>query len=178
MLVVDRGLRSWSVTLRRSRKRKSDVVDAEAAARAVLSREADNLPKSGAGEVEMIRHLKIAHDTALKSRTQAVVTLKTLLINAPQALREQFVGITARMTLVRMLAAMRPGAMTSPTASAKAALHALACRWRALHAQIREHDAALKTLVRRRATTLFETPGIGTGAIAEMLVAMGDNPNA
>ncbi|NHB12470.1 IS110 family transposase, partial [Burkholderia cepacia] len=66
--------------LRRQRG-KSDRVDAEAAARAVLAGEANTPPKSGDGEVEMIRHLKIARDTALKSRTQAMVTLKTLLIN-------------------------------------------------------------------------------------------------
>ncbi len=58
-----------------------------------------------AARVEMIRHLKIARDTALKARTQAMVTLKTLLVNAPQALRERFIGITGKMTLIRALAA-------------------------------------------------------------------------
>lgn len=155
---------------------KTDIVDAEAAARAVLSGEAAGLPKSGDGEVEMIRHLKIARDTALKSRTQAMVTLKTLLINAPQALREQFAGITGRMTLVRTLAALRPGAMISPTVSAKTALRALARRWLTLDAEIREHDSTLETLVRTRAPALIESPGIGTGTIADMLVVLGDNP--
>jgi molybdopterin biosynthesis enzyme MoaB len=36
----------------------------------------------------MIRHLKVARDTAVKSRTQAMVTLKTIIINAPAALRQ------------------------------------------------------------------------------------------
>ena len=66
----------------------------------------------------MIRHLKIARDTALKSRTQAMVALKTLLVNAPQPLREQFIAVTGRMTLIRGLAALRPGALISTTASA------------------------------------------------------------
>lgn len=161
--------------LRRQRG-KSDHVDAEAAAHAVLAGEANTPPKSGDGEVEMIRHLKIARDTALKSRTQAMVTLKTLLINAPQPLREQFIAITGRMTLIRALAALRPGPLTSTTASAKTALRALARRWPALDAEISDHDTALETLVRRRAPALMEAPGISTGTIVEMLVTLGDNP--
>jgi len=161
--------------LRRSRG-KNDAVDAESAARAVLSGEASDPPKSGDGEVEMIRHLKIARDTALKSRTQAMVTLKTLLVNAPQTLRERFITITGRMTLIRALAALRPGEVTSPTASAKAALRALARRWLALDTEIREHDAILEALVRRRAPELIDAPGIGTGTIADMLIVLGDNP--
>ena len=160
----------------RRQQGKSDRIDAEAAARAVLAGEASTAPKSGDGEVEMIRHLKIARDTALKSRTQAMVTLKTLLINAPQPLREQFIAITGRMTLVRALAALRPGPMTCTTASAKTVLRALARRWLALDAEIRDHDAAIETLVRRRAPALMEAPGVSTGTIAEMLVTLGDNP--
>ena len=79
-------------------------------------------------------------------------------------------------TLVRGLAALRPGSMTSTTASAKTALRALARRWLALDVEIREHDAALEELVRKRAPALMAAPGISTGTIAEMLVVLGDNP--
>jgi transposase len=161
--------------LRRQRG-KSDTIDAEAAARAVLAGEARTCAKSGDGEVEMIRHLKIARDTALKSRTQAMVTLKTLIVNAPQSLREQFIAMTGPMTLIRALAALRPGPIVSTTASAKTALRMLAHRWLALNAEIRELDDALETLVRLRAPTLMASPGIATGTIAEMLIVLGDNP--
>jgi transposase len=50
---------------------KTDPLDAENAARAVLSGQARAAPKSGTSSVEMIRHLKVARDTAVKSRTQA-----------------------------------------------------------------------------------------------------------
>jgi transposase len=161
--------------LRRQRG-KSDTIDAEAAARAVLAGQADAPPKSGDGEVEMIRHLKITRDTALKSRTQAMVTLKTLLVNAPQPLREQFIAVTGRMTLIRGLAALRPGPQISTTASAKTALRALARRWLSLDGEIREHDAALDDLVRGRAPTLMAAPGISTGTVAEILFVLGDYP--
>ncbi len=48
----------------RYRKGKSDPTDAEMAARAVLAGVADATPKSGEGEVEMIRMLKSAWDSA------------------------------------------------------------------------------------------------------------------
>ena len=56
----------------RYRKGRSDPTDAEMAARAVLAGVADAIPKSGQGEVEMIRMLKSAKDSAVKAGTQAI----------------------------------------------------------------------------------------------------------
>ena len=88
---------------------KSDAVDAESAARAVLAGQAVGQPKSGTGAVEMIRHLKIARDTAVKARTQAMQTLKAIIVCSPDALREQLDQISGKMTLLRRLVALRPG---------------------------------------------------------------------
>src|SRR5215212_3996895 len=49
----------------RRRKGKSDTIDAEGAARAVLGGQATALPKSGTSAVEMIRRLEVARDTAV-----------------------------------------------------------------------------------------------------------------
>ncbi len=144
----------------RHQKGKSDPLDAESAARAVLSKQATVLPKSGTSVVEMIRHLKVARDTAVKSRTRAMVTLKTLIVNAPAPLREQLDRLSSRMALIRHLAALRPGALTSTTASTKAALRALARRWLALDAEIKEHDLALDALTDACAPGLKRTHGI------------------
>ena len=67
----------------RYRKGKSDPTDAEMAARSVLAGVADATPKSGEGEVEMIRMLKSAKDSAIKARTQAVNQMKALVVTAP-----------------------------------------------------------------------------------------------
>ena len=56
----------------RRRKGKSDPTDAEAAARAVLSAEAAGSAKAGDDLVEMIRVLRVARQTAIKARTQAI----------------------------------------------------------------------------------------------------------
>jgi transposase len=60
----------------RHRVGKTDPLDAEAAARAVLAGVATAVPKSGDGTVELIRVLKVARDTAVRARSQALITLK------------------------------------------------------------------------------------------------------
>lgn len=160
----------------RRRKGKSDPLDAESAARAVLGGQATARPKSGTGTVEMIRHLKVARDTAVKGRTQAMVTLKAIIVGAPAALRERLDRITGKMALIRHLAALRPGPITSTAASAKASLRAIARRWLALDEEIRGHDGHLETLTAARAPELVRAHGMGAGTAAAMLLLVGDNP--
>lgn len=155
---------------------KTDSLDAEGAARSVLSGQATARPKTQTGSSEMIRHLKIARDTAVKSRSQAMVTLKTLIINAPAELREALDHIRGKVTLIRHIAAFRPGDIDTPVASAKMAMKALARRWLWLHDEIIVHDAELERLVRERAPTLMASHGIATLTIAEMLILVGDDP--
>ena len=167
----------------RRRRGKSDPLDAEAAARAVLGGQAAvlggqaaGLPKSGTGAAEMIRHLKAARDTAVKARTQAMVALKALIVAAPAALRERLERLGGRMALVRHLAGSRPGPLTSTTASAKAGLRALARRWLALDEEVKAHDVHLERLTRERAPALVQAHGMGAGTAAAMLLLVGDNP--
>ena len=160
----------------RHQKGKSDIVDAESAARAVLAGQAAGQPKSGIGTVEMIRHLKIARDTAVKARTQAMQTLRAIIICSPAALREQLDPIVGKMTLLRRLAALRPGPITSTLASAKVSLRAIAQRWLALDAEIKQHDVLHATLTATCAPELIKAHGVATGTAAEMLLVVGDNP--
>ncbi len=55
---------------------KSDPIDAEIAARAVLAGQANGVPKSGEGHVEMIRTLRSARRSAVKAKDQAGNQLK------------------------------------------------------------------------------------------------------
>ena len=160
----------------RRRHGKDDPLDAEAAARAVLGGQATAEPKSGTSTVEMIRHLTLARDAAVKARTQAMLTLKSIIVSAPGELREQLEVIRGKLTLVRHLAALRPGPITSTTASAKVALKAIARRWLALKEEIDGHDSALDALVSTSAPDLIAAPGIATATAAEMLLLAGDNP--
>ena len=150
--------------------------DAESAARSVLNGQATAPAKSQTGSAEMIRHLKIARDSAVKSRSQAMVTLKTLIINAPEGLRDSLDRIRGRVALIRHAAALRPGDMTSPTASAKMAMRAIARRWLALHEEAQTLEQDLERLVRGKAPDLMDAQGISTMTVAEMLILVGDNP--
>jgi transposase len=155
---------------------KTDSLDAEGAARSVLSGQANARPKTQTGSSEMIRHMKIARDTAVKSRSQAMVTLKTLIINAPADLREVLDQIRGKIALIRHIAAFRPGEILNTLASAKAAMRALARRWLLLHEEILGHDKELERLVTKRAPDLMKSHGIATLTVAEMLILVGDDP--
>ncbi len=160
----------------RRRHGKDDTLDAEAAARAVLGGQATAEPKSGTSSVEMIRHLKVARDAAVKAKTQAMLTLKAIIVSAPAELREQLEGIRGKLTLVRHLAALRPGPMVSTAASAKAALKAIARRWLVLREEIEGHDRELDRLVSTTAPDLTAARGVATATAAEMLLLVGDTP--
>ena len=155
---------------------KSDTLDAEAAARAVLGGQAVATPKSADGTAEMIRQIKIARDTARKARTSAMITLKALIVTVPAELREQLAGLSDK-ALIERCASLRPGAVTSSTASAKHALRTLAKRYRALDTEIADHDTILDDLTRSNAPTLREALGIGADTAAEVLIVFGDNPD-
>ena len=70
---------------RRARRQrgKSDPIDAEAAARAVLAGTATAAPKRRDGIIEAIRVLRTTRRGASKARTAAINQLKALLITAP-----------------------------------------------------------------------------------------------
>ncbi len=159
----------------RHRAGKTDPLDAEAAARAVLAGVATAIPKSGDGTVELIRVLKVARDTAVRARSQALITLKTLLVTAPAELRETLAPLTDK-NLVERCARFRPVPVTTPTTAAKHALQALAHRWQQLHDEVQLHDAELGRLTQDRAPELRAAFGIGTDTAAEMLIVAGDNP--
>ena len=92
----------------RYRKGKSDPTDAEMAARSVLAGIANATPKSGEGEVEMIRMLKSAKNSAVIARTQAVNQMKALVLTAPAGLREALDDLSTS-ALVKRCRSFRPG---------------------------------------------------------------------
>jgi transposase len=154
---------------------KSDALDAENAARAVLSGRATATPKAADGQIEMLRQLKIAKDTAVKARTQAMVTLKTLVVTAPSELREQL-DCLSKMTLIERCAGLRPGPLTTPLAATKHVLRSLARRWQQLQLEIKQHERHLAAITGVIAPAMVAAFGIGPDTAAEMLIVAGDNP--
>ena len=160
----------------RHRKGKSDPVDAEMAARAVLAGVADSIPKSGEGEVEMIRMLKSARDSDVKARAQAVNQMKALVVTAPAELRETLDGLTTS-ALVTRCRNFRPGRLDDPKTAAKYALRSLACRYRQLSEEIQNLESELERLTRSVAPALINAFGVGLDTAAILLLAAGSNPD-
>ena len=160
----------------RHRKGKSDPVDAEMAARAALADVADSIPKSGEGEVEMIRMLKSARDSAVKARTQAVNQMKALVVTAPAELRDTLNGLTT-IALAKRCGNFRPGRLDDPKTAAKYALRSLARRYRQLSDEIQNLEAELERLTRSIAPALLNAFGVGPDTAATLLIAAGSNPD-
>ena len=156
---------------------KSDPIDAERAARAVLAGEAAGVPKSGDGEVEMIRTLRSARRSAVKARVQAANLLKAMLVTAPEAIRRRLRGLPTK-ELVAVAARFRLGEDPEDVQGAtRFALRSVARRHEALSEEIAELDAQLERLVADASPGLVRLPGVGTNHAATLLVLAGDNPD-
>lgn len=159
----------------RRRLGKSDPIDAEMAARAVLSGVATGTPKAGDGSVEMVRMLKIARDSAIKARTQSLNQLRSLLVTAPAELRESLAGLSA-LRLLQRCAAFRVGVLDTPTAAARHTLRSLARRNLALRAEAKDLEAGMHRLLVGAAPSLLGAFGVGTDTAATLLATAGDHP--
>jgi transposase len=174
---LTRALQSAGVTVvevnrpdraNRRRKGKSDPVDAEAAARAVLSGQATAVPKNREGAVEALRALTIARNSAVKATTTASNQIKALLVGADQELRDQM-RVQSLVQLATRCSLLLP----------VGGLHALASlgrRWLQLHKEIVELDRLIRELVKHTAPKLIERPGVGIHSAAQLLITAGANP--
>ena len=136
---------------------KSDRLDAENIARAVLGQTSTAIPKSKSGMVEVIRTLRVTRASAVKARTQAFNNLFGVMIGAPSPLRDELVDLTKR-TLVNRCLRLRPETDLTLRcagqlqrlllAGVKMALRDLARRWKALDAEIKVLYQQIAALVR------------------------------
>lgn len=159
----------------RRRKGKSDTVDAEMAARAVLAGDATVTPKTADGPVEALRQLRLARAGAMKARTAAANQLHSLTDTAPDDLRARLRGLTT-LQRARLCARLRPGDVLTPAGAAKRALRSVAQRWLALNEEARELSANIKALLDAVAAPMLERHGVGYETTGTLLCAAGDNP--
>ena len=159
----------------RRRRGKSDPVDAEAAARAVLAGDDLGTPKRQDGGIEALRVLRLTRRSAVKARTQAANQIRSVLQTTPSPLREQLRSLRLP-ELLKRVRRFRCVAPTSPLTAARVALRSLAERWAALDAEIGRLDQQLTLLVRKHAAPLLAVRGVGIDTAGALLVAAGDNP--
>jgi transposase len=160
---------------KRRRKGKSDRIDAEVAARSVLSGDATAQPKAGDGPVEALRQLRVARTGAMKARTAAANQLHSVCDTAPESIRAQLRGLSTRRR-VKVASRYRAGDLLTPTGAAKRALSSIARRWLALDAEIVELNRAIKTILDTIAAPLLARYGVGYETAGALLCTAGDNP--
>jgi transposase len=159
----------------RRRKGKSDTVDAEMAARAVLAGDATVTPKTADGPVEALRQLRLARAGAMKARTAAANQLHSLTDTAPDELRARLRSLTT-LQRARLCARLRPSDVFTPTGAAKRALRSVAHRWLALRDETLELSRDIKQILDTIAASMLKRHGVGYETTGTLLCAAGDNP--
>ncbi len=172
-LLAGRGIQVWEVNCpdrsRRRRRGKSDPVDAENAARAVLAGEASAIPKDREGFVGELRFLLLTRRSAVKARTQASNQIKTFLLDADDDLRQRL-GRLRKVTFGRACAALEP---SDPL---RRAIASLGRRWLALNDEARALERQITALLTAHAPALLARYGVGPATAAQLLVTAGGNP--
>jgi transposase len=159
----------------RRRRGKTDAIDAQAAAQAVLSGRATATAKTGDGPVEMLRMFKLAKASAIKSRTQAINQLKAVLVAAEPALRESLAGLSTPL-LVKRCARLEVHTPNDVASAAAYTLRLLACRVLELTAELTDLKQRIAHTAACHAPELLQRPGVGPDCAAALLIAAGDNP--
>nr|WP_157163501.1 IS110 family transposase [Nocardia aobensis] len=160
----------------RRRRGKTDVIDAETAARAVLAGRATAVAKTGDGPAEVLRMLKMAKDSAIKSRSQAINQLKAVIVRANPALREALTGLS-NARLVRRCADLDCSAPTTSVGAATYTLRSLARRILALTGEIDDLKTHIAAAIATSHPALLDCYGVGPNTAAALLIAAGDNPD-
>lgn len=156
---------------------KSDPIDAVEAARSLMSGRGISVPKTSTGPAERLRYLNAARDKYVSIMTALSCSILSLLVTAPEAIREKFSQDTTAKTLT-LLAQCRPGKL-DPTGTDFYVLTALKSMART-HQDIKETakvlEQQMKAIVEEHYPTLSGVHGVGTITATSLAVTAGDNP--
>ena len=148
---------------------KDDRLDALRAARAALTSEPLPRPRSGARR-EALRLLLLARRSAVDVRRQALVQLRSVLVTAPDRLRDELRGLPLGRLLgrcrgLRQLATAEPDEL-----AVRLVLRTLARRIEAASAEAEQLEREIRAHVEALAPKLLEEPGVGPIVAAQLLV--------
>lgn len=148
---------------------KTDAVDAEAAARAVLTGRSLSTPKTGLGASEHLRQMRLVKSSAVKARTNALNQLKGLVVGADPVLRDELRGLSSK----RLIAACQ---VLLPSSVERMLMTELADRIAFLRTQLDRLEIVMTATITAAAPELLEPLGVGYDSAAALLIAVGDNP--
>jgi transposase len=160
---------------RRRSRGKSDPQDAISAARAAQSGDCFGEAKTRDGNVETMRVLRIARNSARRSRTQALNQMRSIISTAPDDIRDELRHLNVHHMLAKA-SSYRPRNRHAVTGGTRFVLRTLARRSIALENEVKDIDSILKDLVAETAPDLVARTGLGTDTTSALLVAASDNP--
>lgn len=135
-----------------------------------MSGRATATPKSADGRAADMRVLRLAKESAVKARTQALNQLKAVLLAVDPALRESLDGLT-NTALVSACAQL-----AGDESQAVFTMRLLARRIQCLSEEVKELTRRTTKAVRASWPALLDLVGVGPDSAAAVLIAAGDNP--
>ena len=149
---------------------KDDSLDAIRAARTALASEMLALPRAGQRR-EALRLLLIARRSAVDVRREALVQLRSVIVTAPDGLRDDLRGLPVGRLLVRCSRLRRSSSAAPDELATRQVLRSLARRIEAATAEAGELEAEILAHVHALAPKLLEEPGVGPIVAAQVIVA-------
>ncbi|MBC7561081.1 MAG: IS110 family transposase [Dermatophilaceae bacterium] len=149
---------------------KTDPLDAIRAAREALARPRLGTPRSG-GERQALSVLLAARRSAVHAATEAQLQVFSLVIAAPEPIRMRFRGQKLPGMLTTAAGLRLHASWDVETTTTVLALRSLARHFRALNTEAKEHEKAIRTIIRSWRPDLLEEFGVGAIVAATVLCA-------
>jgi len=149
---------------------KDDELDAVRAALTAFASEPLALPRSGERR-EALRLLLVARRSAVDVRREALVQLRSVIVTAPDRLREELRGLPVQRLLERCCRLRLSAAAAPDEQAARLVLRTLARRIEAASAEADELEQEILAHVQALAPQLLDEPGVGPIVAAQLIVS-------
>ena len=149
---------------------KDDALDAIRAARSGLANETLTLPRAGEHQ-EALRVLLLARRSAVDVRRVALVQLRSVIVTAPEQLREELRRLPLGQLLRRCSRFRRSDARPADQHAIVLTLRSLARRIEAATTEAAELEREILDHVRATAPKLLDEPGVGPIVAAQLIVS-------
>jgi len=149
---------------------KDDPLDAIRAARTGLAADTPTLPRSGERQ-EALRVLLLARRSAVDARRHALVQLRSLIVTAPEELREELRRLPVTKLIERCSRFRRSHSRTPDELAIVLALRSLARRIDAATGEADELEREIIGHVRALVPDLLHEPGVGPIVAAQLIVS-------
>jgi hypothetical protein len=148
---------------------KDDQLDAVRAARSPLARKHRTRPRAGEHQ-EALRLLLLARRTAVETRKVALVQLRSVIVTAPDGLRDELRRLPLGELLNRCSRFRRSSSRTPAQLATILVLRTLARRIQAATAEAETLEREILGHVRALVPELLDEPGIGPIIAAQLIV--------